>query len=454
MQQQDVIMRQLAETVTDFIEPVIPYLVIGSKKAAEEAVKKVRPEVWDIKKNLWEKLCSREWPELEVAARDMVVAPSDPEIKQALIQEIIKLLGKNPDLAKELLYFMENDAIQKIIVEDRLVNIKQNSSDRNKVLEKFNKILEEFVAKNSTVQDLEQLEIPETETTAPDLRVTNRNDDSAGKPHLNYTHIQLDQRIITEGSAIDIRMAKIAEIKAKNQNESQGSQAFFSLVSQLEGPVKEEFMEKSLDFACNIQYGDLRSQNLSLLVPILEGPRKVEFIKKAIYSASNIQDEGERALVFSSLSRHLRGSGKEELIEHIFDFSPKIQYGDAKFQILSSLVPHLYGSKNEAIMEKALEMASGLISEYQRVESYSLILPYLKGQRKEEILEQALELAYNLKDKDMRPQALSLIIPHLDESRQKEILEKALDLARGIQSEYRRAQALSSLAPYLDEPKK
>jgi hypothetical protein len=174
MQQQDVIMRQLAETVTDFIEPVIPYLVIGSKKAAEEAVKKVRPEVWDIKKNLWEKLCSREWPEIEVAARDMVVAPSDPEIKQALIQEIIKLLGKNPDLAKELLYFMENDAIKKIIIEDHLVNIKQNSSDRNKVSEKFNKILEEFVAKSSTVQDLEQLEIPETETTYPDLREIGR----------------------------------------------------------------------------------------------------------------------------------------------------------------------------------------------------------------------------------------------------------------------------------------
>ena len=52
MRQQDVIMKQLAQKVTDFIEPVIPYLVIGSKKAAEEAGKKVGPEVWEIKKKL------------------------------------------------------------------------------------------------------------------------------------------------------------------------------------------------------------------------------------------------------------------------------------------------------------------------------------------------------------------------------------------------------------------
>ena len=104
-------------------------------------------------------------------------------------------------------------------------------------------------------------------------------------------------------------------------------------------------MEKSLDFACNIQYGDLRAEILSNIVPILEGPGKIEFIKKAFYSASAIEDEVERALVFASLGRHLRGPGKEELIVRIFEFSFFIKYDDAKFQILSSLVPHLYGSE-------------------------------------------------------------------------------------------------------------
>ena len=384
MRQQDVILGQLAETVTDLIEPVIPYLVIGSKKAAEEARKKAGPEVWAVKKKLWEKLCSRESPELKEAAGDMVVAPSDPEVKQVLIREIINSFEKDPDLAKEISYFIEDELIQRMRAEQRMGAedgsvkfITQNSSEKTRVLEEFNKLFEEFTAKKgtvSTVQDLEQLEA---------------------------------------------------------------------------GSGKEEIMEKALDFASRIQYGDLRSQALSLLVPYLKGPEKVRLIEKALYSTSNIQDEDERARVLSSLVPHLKGPDREEIIEDILDFSPHIQYGDAKFQILSLLVPNLEGSGNEGLMEKALEMAAGIQSEYQRVQSFSLLVPHLKGQRKEEIIEEALELASNLKDKDMRPQALSFIVLHLDETRKKEIFEKALEMATGIKSESRRAQALFSLVPYM-----
>ena len=380
MRQQDIILRQLAETVTDFIEHVIPYLVIGSKKAAEEASKKAGPEVWAVKKKLWEKLCLRESPELKEAAGDMVVAPSDPEVKQVLIQVIINSFEKDPDLAKEISSFIEDELIQRIRAEQRMGAedgsvklIKQNSSDKTRVLEEFNKLFEELTVKKctvSTVQDLEQLKA---------------------------------------------------------------------------GSGKEEIMEKALDFASRIQYGDLRSQALSLLVPYLEGPEKVKLIEKALYSTSNIQDEDERARVLSSLIPHLKGPDREEIIEDILEFSPHIQYGDAKFQILSSLVPHLEGSENEELMEKALEMAAGIQSEYQRVQSFSLLVPHLKGQRKEEIIEEALQLASSLKDKDIRPHALSFVVPHLDEPGKKEILEKALELATGIKSESRRAQALSSL---------
>lgn len=100
MRQQDVILRQLAQKVADFIEPVIPYLVIDSKKAAEEAGKKVGYDVWEIKKKLWGKLRSRELPELKEAVGDMIIAPSDPEVKQVLIQAIINSFEKDPDLAK------------------------------------------------------------------------------------------------------------------------------------------------------------------------------------------------------------------------------------------------------------------------------------------------------------------------------------------------------------------
>jgi len=76
MRQQDVMIRQLAQIITDFIEPIITYLVVGSKKAAEEACKQWEPEVWGIKRELWNKLCSTEHVELKEAASDMIVAPS------------------------------------------------------------------------------------------------------------------------------------------------------------------------------------------------------------------------------------------------------------------------------------------------------------------------------------------------------------------------------------------
>jgi|ERR1035437_256191 hypothetical protein len=315
---------------------------------------------------------------------------------------------------------------EKFMVEDRFCYIKQNSSDRYRVLEEFNKLFDDFIEKSSDVQDLEHFKIFETEKIAFNNIVTAESGACTEKSQGQYTHNQLDQRVTT--------------------------------VSQLKGPGKEEFLEKALDFACNIQYGDLRAKTLALLLPILEGPKKVEFIENVIYSCSNIQDENERALVLSSLVCHLGGHDKEELIEHIFDFSSHLQYGDAKSQILSLLVPNLYGSKNEAIMEKALELVSGLISEYQRIKSLSLLLPYMDEQRKEEIIEQALELAFNLKDNGMKARAFLLIIPHMDESRQKGISERAVYFKHEVQSEYlrrgaaallRRVETLSSLAPYI-----
>jgi len=452
MRQQDVTMEQLAQRVADFIEPVIPYLIIGSRKAAEEAGKKAGPDVWEVKKKLWEKLCSGERPELKEAAGDMVVAPSDPEVKQVLVQEILKSLDQDPDLAIEISSFMEGEVIQKIMAEESSVRlVKQSSTDKNKVFEEFNKLLEEFLTK-SAVQDLEQFQIPNSEKAALDQKIMTKSGVIVRKLRPRYSHIQLDRRAITEDSASSIRMAQIAEVDVKNRSETQRYQSLLSLLSQFEGPEKEEFMEKILDFASNIQYGDTRSQILSFLVPHFEGPGKTELIEKTLDSASHIQDEDERALVLSSLVPHLKGPEKVRLIEDIFAFAVHIQYGDAKFQILSSLVPHLYGSKNERLMEKALELASGIQSEYLRVESFSMLVPYLNGQRKEEVIEEALQLASNLKDEDIRPQALSFIIPHLDESGQTEILEKAFNLASGIKSEYRRARALSSLVPYLACP--
>jgi hypothetical protein len=453
MRQQDLIIIQMAQTITDFLEPVIPYLVVGSKKADVIAGKKEGPDIWAIKKKLWEKLCSKGKPELREAAGDLIISPSDPEVKQVLTQEILESLEQDPDLALEISSFMEEKTIKETIEKEVLRLKRQSSNNKNEVFEELNKMLEEFLEEKNTVQDLEQLKLPNCETNSP-LQGTATPETSINVRNLRrqYTHIQLNQGISSDGSPSAIRMAKIAEMNIKGQSEAQKFQSRLSVLSEMEGPEKEEFMEKALDFASRIEYGDLRSQALSLIVPYLDEPRLAEHIEKALCSASNIQDEDERSLVLCSLIPHLRGPGKERLIEDIFALAFHIQYSDAKFQILSSLSPHLYGSKrNEKILEKALELAYSILSDYLRVQALSLLIPYLDGQKSEETIKEALELASSLKDKDVRPEALSFVIPYLEGARKEEIIKKACEMAEGIKSEYRRAQALSSLDPYIDE---
>ena len=147
MRRQDITIVQLAQTVTDFLEPVIPYLVIGSKKADAEAEKKSGTDVWAVKKKLWGKLCSRERPELKKAAGDMVIASSDQEVKQVLIQEILKSFEQDPDLTLEVSSFVVDEKIQKMIEEDSVRLERQRSKDKNNVFEELNKLLEEFLAK-------------------------------------------------------------------------------------------------------------------------------------------------------------------------------------------------------------------------------------------------------------------------------------------------------------------
>src|SRR5271157_30424 len=101
------------------------------------------------------------------------------------------------------------------MVENHSVDIKQNSSDRDKVSEEFNKLFEDFREKSSNVQDLEHFETLGTEKISFDNKVSTKSSTCTGKPLRQDTLNQPDQRVTTG--------------------------------SQLKGPGKEEFIEKALD---------------------------------------------------------------------------------------------------------------------------------------------------------------------------------------------------------------
>lgn len=141
---------QLAQAVTNFLEPLLPYIIIGTTKAAEEAGKKAGSDVWERGKNLWGKMCSKEQPELKEAAGNMVILPTDYEVKKAFYQEILKTLEKYPEVAKKISSMMEDGVIQRVIAKSSSVveNAKQNA---------ISNAYQEVIADNhSTIRGVEQ----------------------------------------------------------------------------------------------------------------------------------------------------------------------------------------------------------------------------------------------------------------------------------------------------------
>ena len=361
MQEESSDIKQVAEIITDFLEPVIPYLVIGSKKATEEAVKKIGPEKWELEKKLWARLCSKEQQELRDATGNLVLFPSDPQVKQVLIQEIFKALENDPNLAKEISSFVgENLELKEGAEEWAGWVASQGSDERQKVLEEFKKLHEEFLAKKKTPLSSEKLE-------------------------KDYGDEYLPEELL----------GKTLDFASRIQYGDLRSRALSLLVPQIEGHSRGKLLEKALYSTSNIQDEAERALVISSLATRLGGLDRTELLEEILDFSPYIQYSDAKFQIFSSLIPYLEESKREEknekLIEKALEVAVGIQSTYLRIQALSLIMPHLKG---------------------------------LKEQKNEEILDEALQLAFNLKDKDMRAQALNLVFPYLDEERKKEVMEK------------------------------
>jgi hypothetical protein len=110
---------ELANALTLYLAPFLPYLLKAGEKAAEEAGKKLGEESWNKAKSLWSKLR----PKVEAkssaleAAQDVGESPSDEDALASLHQQVKKLLNIDPSLADELsALLVTNDASIQVIV--------------------------------------------------------------------------------------------------------------------------------------------------------------------------------------------------------------------------------------------------------------------------------------------------------------------------------------------------
>jgi hypothetical protein len=94
----------LAQSVTTYLVPLLPYLLKVGEKAAEEGGKKLAGEAWDGAKALWSGL----WPKVEAkpaaleAAKDAAQAPEDADLQAALRVQLGKLLKDDASFASEI----------------------------------------------------------------------------------------------------------------------------------------------------------------------------------------------------------------------------------------------------------------------------------------------------------------------------------------------------------------
>lgn len=93
---------QLAQVVTAFLAPFLPYLLKAGEKAAEEAGKKLGGDAWERAKMLWGKLRPKveAKPAAQEAVKDVAGAPQDEDAQAALRLQLKKLLTEDQGFAE------------------------------------------------------------------------------------------------------------------------------------------------------------------------------------------------------------------------------------------------------------------------------------------------------------------------------------------------------------------
>jgi len=99
----------LATAITGFLAPLLPYLLKGGEKAAEEVGKKFGGAVWDRAAALWARLRPRleARPASQEAIQEVAKAPDDQAAQGALNLQVRKILAEDSELAQEVARWLE-----------------------------------------------------------------------------------------------------------------------------------------------------------------------------------------------------------------------------------------------------------------------------------------------------------------------------------------------------------
>ena len=91
---------ELAQKISAFLLPLLPYLLKVGDKAAEEVGKKIGGEGWEQAKALWDRL--RRKKNVEQVAQTAAALPDNQALREALREEIARALQEDGALWEEI----------------------------------------------------------------------------------------------------------------------------------------------------------------------------------------------------------------------------------------------------------------------------------------------------------------------------------------------------------------
>jgi hypothetical protein len=97
-------LKLLADALTTFLAPALPFLVTGGEEVVRKAGEKLSEEGLELAKKLWDRLRPKveASPKAQGAAEEVAEEPGEADARAALRLQLRKILEADPGLAAEL----------------------------------------------------------------------------------------------------------------------------------------------------------------------------------------------------------------------------------------------------------------------------------------------------------------------------------------------------------------
>jgi len=122
---------ELAQKISAFLLPLLPYLLKVGDKAAEEVGKKIGGEGWEQAKALWDRL--RRKKSVEQVAQTAAAIPDNQALRDALREEIARALTEDPALREDVTTIFSRVEVRDVKRGGKVTGVKTTGKSPKKI---------------------------------------------------------------------------------------------------------------------------------------------------------------------------------------------------------------------------------------------------------------------------------------------------------------------------------